>query len=325
MGILIQETDVAPATDNQILGNLIGTDARGVLPIGNDLGGVNIVGGTDNPIGGLNPGEGNVIAFNGEDGIGIFPGTIAPSVGPATGNVILGNSIYENALLGIDLASAQPGSDGVTPNDPTDGDTGGNELQNFPELTIADASPTDILVEGSLDSIAGATYRVQLFANAACDASGHGEGARFLGSTTVSTVGSGRGDFSVVLPALVGDGEAITATVTNPGNNTSEFSACFAATCTSVVGFAQTILAPNPDALAWAAPADMRYIRGDLAAVSSYNVTGGGVATGATMIDISADAPAPGSGLYYAVRPLGCGSWQTSLGAPRPDRDLMLP
>jgi len=45
---------------------------------------------------------------------------------------------------------------------------------------------------------------------------------------------------------------------------------------------------------------------------------------GAVALDMSTDAPATGQGLYYLVRPLGCGSWQSEPGA-EPGRDTALP
>jgi hypothetical protein len=83
----------------------------------------------------------NAIAFNslpgtGYDGVRLLPGT-------GTGNLIIGNATYSNASLGIDL-----GADGVTPNDLGDGDTGANELQNFPELFAAYGTQSSITIEG---------------------------------------------------------------------------------------------------------------------------------------------------------------------------------
>jgi hypothetical protein len=81
----------------------------------------------DNLVGGLAPGEGNIIAFNARDGVSVE--------NPAVNNAILGNSIYSNGLLGIDL-----GLDGVTLND------------NFPALVL---SGTDITAPG--DPIVGSS------------------------------------------------------------------------------------------------------------------------------------------------------------------------
>ena len=63
---------------------------------------------------------------------------------------------------------------------------------------------------------------------------------------------------------------------------------------------------------------------GDLANVATYTTTDAGVLMGVDSLDISADSPAVGSGMYYLVEPLGCGSWQTSLGG-EPGRDAGMP
>lgn len=59
-----------------------------------------------------------------------------------------------------------------------------------------------------------------------CDASGFGEGQTFLGFATPTTNGSGDAPLDVTLPVAVAGGQFITATATDPANNTSEFSAC---------------------------------------------------------------------------------------------------
>jgi parallel beta-helix repeat protein len=107
--------------DNTAIGNKIGTDVSGTLDLGNKASaGIAIgTGSGNNIIGGLAEGDGNTIAFN-PVGVVIGPGA-------APGNTILGNSIFSNDGLGIDL-----GRDGVTLNDALDADVGFNNFQNFP-------------------------------------------------------------------------------------------------------------------------------------------------------------------------------------------------
>ncbi len=200
------------ATGNLLQRNYIGTDNSGTIPLGNGDFGVKIDNGASNStIGGKDISGGNIIAFNSPGGVGILL--------PSTGNAILSNSIFSNTGLGIDL-----GPGGVTPNDPGDPDSGANNLQNFPVLTSATSSSTTI--EGTLNSTPSTEFRLEFFANSACDPSGHGEGESFLGSTEVTTDGSGDASFTVTLPTTVPAGQFITATATDPGNNTSEFSQC---------------------------------------------------------------------------------------------------
>ncbi len=79
---------------NWIVGNLIGTDITGQLPLGNEIDGIEISGSSGNTIGGTAASEGNTIAFNTVDGIEIVSGT---------GDEILTNSIFSNGVLGIAL------------------------------------------------------------------------------------------------------------------------------------------------------------------------------------------------------------------------------
>ena len=303
-------TILGGAARNRVEGNRIGIDANGELLAGNGMRGVLIEDATSNVIGGTTPGAANIIAGNGLEGVGISAGDK---------NSVLGNSIFTNDLLGIDL-----GVDGMTPNDAGDVDAGPNGLQNFPVLTSVAATTTDVTIDGSISSKPLHIYRIEFFAGPSCDGSGHGEGERFLGFTSVAGGPTGTAAFNVVLPAAVGDGEAVTSTATDNFGTTSEFSACFSAVCSSTVVFGQTVLAQDTSTLSWSLPEDVRYAKGTLADVGSYSTTGGGPLFAATSLDISIDAPAPNSGLYYAIRPLACGSWQTTPGA-EPQRDDLLP
>ncbi len=70
-----------------IHGNYIGTDATGSFAIGNDLYGINVSNGPGTVIGGLGPGEGNLVSGNGYDGI-LFQGGTAAGGGAVLGNLI---------------------------------------------------------------------------------------------------------------------------------------------------------------------------------------------------------------------------------------------
>jgi uncharacterized repeat protein (TIGR01451 family)/CSLREA domain-containing protein len=199
------------STGNQVQGNSIGTDVTGTAALGNSSSGVYIFDVPGNTIGGATMGTGNTIAFNGSVGV---------SVNVATGNRIQRNSIHDNLGLGIDLSP-----DGATANDANDSDVGANGLQNFPVLTSASSSDGSTTLGGTLNTTANKTFRLEFFANNACDPSGKGEGQTFIGSTSVMTDGSGDASFSLMLGTL---GPFITATATDPDGNTSEFSDCIA-------------------------------------------------------------------------------------------------
>lgn len=206
-------------TENIIEGNLIGTAVNGADPLPNGQDGVGIrVSASGNIVGGTGAGAGNVISGNTDDGIQV--GT--PADPTPTMNALLRNSIFGNGALGIDL---DPGN-GVTANDPGDADTGPNNLQNFPVLTSAASNATTTTVGGTLNSEASKLYRLEFFSNSACDPSGNGEGQTFLGSTNATTDGSGNATFTASLSSPATVGHVVTATATDPNNNTSEFSAC---------------------------------------------------------------------------------------------------
>ncbi len=195
---------------NVVQGNYLGTDVTGTVAQGNIADGVFIGGAaTNNVIGGTEPGAGNVIAYN-RKGV-VLTGTAT------TGNRILGNAIFANAAMGIDL-----GDDGVTLNDAS-GHSGPNNFQNFPVLTQVTASGNGRTVFGHLRSTQNTTFALDFFANAAFDPSGYGQGEVYLGSVTVTTDASGFAAFSF---AYVADPAQpfLTSTATDPAGNTSEFS-----------------------------------------------------------------------------------------------------
>jgi uncharacterized repeat protein (TIGR01451 family) len=219
---------------NLIQGNVIGASAAGG-PLGNTGDGVllSVVSGVDgNTIGGTAAGAGNVIAFNGLNGV-MSPGF--PGFPFNIGNAILSNSIFANGGVGIDLALNFPG-DGPTPNDPGDTDSGPNNLQNFPVLTTVASAGGSTTISGTLDSAPG-TYRVEFFANDAADPTSFGEGQIFLGFSDV-TIDAAKKDFTATLPVVVGPTQFVTATATDPAGNTSEFSQLVADLAVAATGSA---------------------------------------------------------------------------------------
>jgi len=70
----IRLTDSSTA-GNLIEGNAIGTDPSGTLALGNRTNGVAVVNASNNTIGGTAAGAGNLIAFNGNDGVLVDTGT----------------------------------------------------------------------------------------------------------------------------------------------------------------------------------------------------------------------------------------------------------
>jgi hypothetical protein len=181
-----------------IRGNLIGPRADGSLAAGNGIG----IATFSATIGGLGPGEGNVIAFN----------ATGVSVG-GVGSSILSNLFYGN-FFDIDL-----GIDGPTPNDFRDLDSGPNNLQNFPIITSVVRSSGETIISGGVNSAAATSFVLQFFASGPPSAPNQ----RLLGTRAVTTNNAGDVSFQFAFPVATSPDEFITATATDPNGNTSEF------------------------------------------------------------------------------------------------------
>lgn len=207
-----------PAANNSIKGNYIGTSANGTSPVPNDVG--IVVDASDNFIGGLNPGEANLIAFNSEFGINV--GITSPFIPDDINNSIRANSIHSHNFAGITLG------DQFSPlqNDPGDPDTGSNNRQNYPVLDFAISASGQTNVRGTLNSSPSSSFTIDFYSNDVCNASGNGEGKNYLGSIDVNTSASNLASFDANLPVAVPFGRFITATATDATGNTSEFSQC---------------------------------------------------------------------------------------------------
>jgi hypothetical protein len=213
-GVLLR---TAGTSQNVVAGNGIGLNAAGTAALPNGSGGIRIdSGAANNRIGTYGDWvaaavEGNTIASNSGPAVLVADST-------STGNSIRGNAIYANSGLGIDL-----GANGVTANDTGDADTGPNNSQNFPTV-VAAVSAARTAIVGTMNSLPNTTFTLDFYTSPSADASGFGEGQRYLGSTTVTTNASGNGAFAVQLAETAPD-EMLTATATDPAGNTSELSA----------------------------------------------------------------------------------------------------
>jgi hypothetical protein len=202
----------ANATRNIIQGNLLGTAANGGSPLGNFEHGLRLSeGAARNTPGGSRAGEGNVIAFNGGNGVRL-------DADAGAGNWIQGNSIFANEAPGIDL-----GGDGPTPNDNGDVDEGPNRLQNAPVLSYARSLGGITSVGGVMAGAPNTTFLLEFFLNTMAEHSGAGAGQLAVGAVMVTTDGSGSQGFSVDLPVGASALEFVAATATDPDGNTSEF------------------------------------------------------------------------------------------------------
>jgi len=200
--------------DNTVRGNFIGTDVTGTQVSGNSFNGIYLEESILNLIGGSDPGDGNIIANNGQNGIIFFE-----DVQPNNKNEILANSIFNNTLLGIDL-----GDDGITPNDFQDGDSGCNDLQNFPVVTSAVLAGGNVTIIGTLNSKINTTYRIDFYNSTGTNIAGNVEGEEFLGSQDVTTDANGDASFNVNFATTINTADFVSVTATDPNGNTSEFS-----------------------------------------------------------------------------------------------------
>ncbi|MEX1001377.1 MAG: gliding motility-associated C-terminal domain-containing protein [Crocinitomicaceae bacterium] len=202
----------------KIQGNHIGVKPDG-SPGNIDSTGIRLHGSDWNQIGGLLVGSdsANVIT-NCKTGVDVLQ---YPFLNSSYGNAIIGNSIYNNQALGIDINADEM----VLPIDTNQNLWNNGEIDRPMILTAWNCGGSGNTHVGfefySNNALAG--YRVAFYSNTSPDPSGYGEGETFLGDwvfdplTNVDTIAV---DLGVSLPV----GTSITATITGTALNTSEFS-----------------------------------------------------------------------------------------------------
>ncbi len=194
---------------NVIQGNTVGLNVSNAAAIPNQWQGVAFYSGAvSNLLGGTTIGAANLISGNALGGVAV-------ELNGTTNNIIRGNSIFGNSnasYLALWLYS------------------GGNNMIPAPTLTSA-AVTTNLTVNGSYIGLNGVVYQLDFYS----DAPGGNVGGRvWLGSKPFTGTG-GSAAFATGLGAVVTNGRAITATITDPAGNTSQFSSAVAATMTSSV------------------------------------------------------------------------------------------
>jgi len=157
---------------------------------------------SNNTIGGITTGAGNVISDN---------TGVAVHVASGTGNAIRQNVItFSSPAQGIVVDTAVEGTPAVTA-----------------VASVASATTGLTTIDGSVTGTTAGTYTVEFFASAT---SGKGPAAQFLGSTAVTLAAAGTQDFTATLTSSTSTfdittplvtSQTITATVTDPNNSTS--------------------------------------------------------------------------------------------------------
>jgi hypothetical protein len=157
-----------PVDGFELKGNHIGTDWSGTQPLPNGFpdapsasfgGGIQLQDASGDAtalvIGGFEPGEANLIAFN--NGAGLF------AAGDAAGEAFdsRANAIHHNR--GVARANIDIGAPGPTPNDIDDADGGANGGQNWPEVVAASQDGNELSVTYRVDTTTtAATYPLRV-------------------------------------------------------------------------------------------------------------------------------------------------------------------
>jgi len=202
-GIAIRDTG---SFHNVVQGNFIGE--YNLEPIGSSSWGINIQGAPGNRIGGLSQPERNLIAHN--------AGGVLVTNSTAINNRLASNLIFSNSpRLNIDL-----GQPGFNTNDLHDADEGPNRLQNRPVLLGGITTLGGIVyAQGTLHSTPETQFAVDIYRSGGTSA----EGRLYLGRTYAETDAGGDASFTAGFPFNLATGVFLTATATDPDDNTSEF------------------------------------------------------------------------------------------------------
>jgi hypothetical protein len=218
-------------------GNIIGADIEGA-PVGNAEHGI-LLFAFQVQIGGDTADEANWVLGSGQNGITVN--------WQSTGVAILRNVIRDNQRLGIELETRFGW--GPSPHVDAGTDSGRSILQGFPVVDSALQTLDSVVVRGSFRGGLSGRYRLDFY-GVDVPRLTNGEGERWMGRRDVVGSPGARQPFEFTLP---GTAAWVTATVTDPAGNTSEFG-----TNTLVLQRRSQLrmmrIPSGPLVLAWAAP-----------------------------------------------------------------------
>ena len=210
-------------------GNAIGTDFSGTRNLGNRINGVYVTSGILS-IGGINPGEANLIAFNGWAGILLYSYSYRVTM--------RGNRIFENGIRRHG-GRRRPGNRDrpglrhrprrrrrrtirATPMRATDPPTTFRTSRSSPRRRPRAAARASSARSTASPS---AVFDLDFYGNPTCRARPRAllQGETYLGTTQVTTDAAGNASFNVLLSTPIEAGAPVTATATDAAGNTSEF------------------------------------------------------------------------------------------------------
>jgi hypothetical protein len=222
----LSSAGINPYAGSRVEGNYFGTDVSGRRALGNGLNPQSpsqpqptllIGGGLDCSIaiGGIAPGQANLIAYGGAAGL---------TADACSGVASPLNHFRANRGIPFDNTFGG-GALGATPNDPGDADTGGNRLQNFAVITLPGgflpAGGSAVEVGFQVDSAtANASYPLRVdFYRGDC-----GGGSRQLvGSASIAAIDAQLPRTTQLQPADGANVLPLTALVVDAAGNSSEF------------------------------------------------------------------------------------------------------
>jgi hypothetical protein len=253
-GIYMTGTSSGPL----IKGNYIGTDTTGLVAIPNNIAGVALLG-EGATVGGDEAGERNVISGNSygvyadgssslanlvrgnyiglaADGSSLANSNVGVIIqGGSSGNSVLENTIKNNGAEGVRTFGQGTNGNTISRNSIDDNLGLGIRIDNTtaevsaPSISSAQNVMVDVseatTVDGALQVIPNSPYSLEFFYSPACDSSGFGEGRTYIDSLIVQSAAT-QATFEFALSPAAPAGYVVTATATDDGGSTSEFSNC---------------------------------------------------------------------------------------------------